>query len=129
MRNKFFNRKTEADGILFDSAREAARYKVLKEMQKRGEITALELQPKYELLPKFYYRGQCVRKVVYIADFAYLTKNGQKVIEDVKGFLTKDYKIKKKLLLSRLAASGEDVIFKEIFREEETKDVDTSDEA
>lgn len=129
MINKFFNRKTEADGILFDSAREAARYKVLKEMQKRGEITALELQPKYELLPKFYYRGQCVRKVVYIADFAYMTKNGQKVIEDVKGFLTKDYKIKKKLLLSRLAASGEDVIFKEIFREEETKDVDTSDEA
>ena len=97
MINKFFNRKTGVDGILFDSAREAARYKVLKEMQKRGEITALELQPKYELLPKFYYRGQCVRKVVYIADFSYLTKNG--------------------------------VIFKEIFREEETKDVDTSDEA
>ena len=121
MINKFFNRKTGVDGILFDNAREAARYKVLKEMQKRGEITALELQPKYELLPKFYYRGQCVRKVVYIADFAYMTKNGQKVIEDVKGFLTKDYKIKKKLLLSRLAASGEDVIFKEIFREEDNE--------
>ena len=119
--NKFFNKKTGFDGILFDSAREAARYKILKEMQKRGEITALELQPKYELLPKFYYRGQCVRKVVYIADFSYMTKNGQKVIEDVKGFLTKDYKIKKKLLLSRLAASGEDVIFREIFREEENE--------
>ena len=44
MMNKFFNKKTEADGILFDSAREAARYKILKEMQKKGEITALELQ-------------------------------------------------------------------------------------
>lgn len=125
---KYKNKKTRVDGILFDSAREAARYKILKEMQKKGEITGLELQPKYELLPKFYYRGQCVRKVVYIADFAYMTKNGQKVIEDVKGFLTKDYKIKKKLLLSRLAASGEDVIFKEIFREEETKHADTSDD-
>lgn len=114
---KFFNKKTEVDGIIFDSAREAARYKALKAMQKRGEITALELQPKYELLPKFYYRGQCVRKVVYIADFAYTTKNGQKVIEDVKGFSTKDYKIKKKLLLSKIVAEGKDVIFKEIFRE------------
>ena len=127
--NKFFNKKTGVDGILFDSAREAARYKILKEMQKKGEITGLELQPKYELLPSFRYRGQSVRKVVYIADFAYTTKDGQKVVEDVKGYMTKDYKIKKKLFLLKLVATGEDIIFKEIFREEETKHADTSDEA
>ena len=56
-------------------------------------------------------------------------QNGQKVVEDVKGFMTKDYKIKKKLFLLKLVATGEDIIFKEIFREEETKHADTSDEA
>lgn len=108
---KYKNKKTRVDGILFDSAREAARYCVLKAKERSGEITELERQKKFEILPGFVYRGERVRKVVYIADFVYRNKNGEKIIEDVKGFKTKDYLLKKKLLLSRLAAEGNETIF------------------
>ena len=38
------------------------------------------------------------QKCSYIADFVY-TENGEKVVEDTKGFRTKDYIIKRKLML------------------------------
>lgn len=93
---KYNNKKCEVDGIKFDSKREAERYLELKIMERAGAITALVLQPKYELTPKFKKNGKTYRAMYYIADFEYI-ENEQKVAEDLKGFKTDVYKIKSKL--------------------------------
>lgn len=93
---KYGNRKTVVDGIKFDSKAEAERYRELKLMEQAGIITDLQLQPKFPLIPTFRKNGQTFRGITYIADFAY-TENGRKVVEDVKGFKTAVYKLKRKL--------------------------------
>ena len=93
---KYNNTKITVDGIKFDSKREASRYAELKLLERSGKITDLILQPKFELIPKYEINGRKVRKMEYIADFQY-TENGKTVIEDAKGFKTKEYLIKKKL--------------------------------
>lgn len=93
--SKFNNQKTEVDGILFDSRKEAKRYYELKLLQRAGEISDLQLQVKYELIPKQTNERACN----YIADFVYQDKTGQVVVEDVKGKRTKEYVIKRKLML------------------------------
>ena len=110
MSNKFGAKKTAVDGIRFDSRKEAARYCELKRLEQIGEIERLELQPKFELLPSFVYDGKKIRGLVYRADFVYY-KDGVKYIEDVKGFRTKEYQIKKKYLLYNIAQSEEKIIF------------------
>ncbi len=46
-------------------------------------------------------RGACIEKAVtYRADFVYSDNAGNTVVEDVKGIKTKDYIIKRKLMLS-----------------------------
>lgn len=107
--NKYYNKKTTIDGITFDSKIEAKRYKELKLMEQAGLIKDLVLQPQYELLKGFKRRGKTYRKVTYIADFAYFdNEKNRKVIEDVKGFETKDFKLKLKYFLSNL---DEDIDF------------------
>ena len=95
-KGKYNAKKTEVDGIKFDSKREAERYVVLKGQLDRGEIQKLELQPKFPLVPTFKKDGQTFRGIKYKADFMY-QKNGVVIIEDVKGFATKEYKLKRKL--------------------------------
>ena len=86
--------KTIIDGIQFDSKREAQRYSELKLLERAGVIQNLRLQVKFELIPK----QQGERACTYIADFVY-EENGQTVVEDAKGMKTKDYIIKRKLML------------------------------
>jgi len=94
-RHKFNAKKVTIDGITFDSTKEGNRYLYLKARQAAGEISHLELQPKF----KFAIGARKVtydsgRQVTYRADFTYF--DGQhRVIEDVKGFRTKEYKLKK----------------------------------
>lgn len=71
MRNKFGNKKTEIDGILFDSKRESSRYLELKLLEKAGVIYNLELQKRFEIAPKSSH-GKALH---YIADFVYM-ENG-----------------------------------------------------
>lgn len=93
--------RTTVDNITFASKAEARRYSELKLMEKAGHISALELQPRFDLhAPE---RGSgCDRKVAtYIADFRYrLGVNGLWVIEDVKSQPTKTaiYRLKKKIV-------------------------------
>ena len=110
MWSKYRAKKTTVDGIRFDSQKEAARYCELKRFEQIGEIERLELQPKFELLPPFVYDGKKIRGIVYRADFAYY-RGGIKYIEDVKGFKTKEYQIKKKYLLYNISQSSEKIIF------------------
>lgn len=112
--NKYGSRKVEVNGIVFDSKREAARYQELLLLEKAGEIKDIRRQVKYVLIPAQYEnpesttrkgRGRCVeRECAYIADFVYkeILPDGDTltIVEDTKGFQTKDYIIKRKLMLS-----------------------------
>lgn len=95
--NKYGARKVQVDGIIFDSIREANRYCELRLLQRAGEIHSLELQKRFELIPK---HGK-ERAVYYVADFVYKDRNGAEVVEDTKGCKTKEYIIKRKLMLWR----------------------------
>lgn len=94
---KYGNTKVNVDGKHFDSKREAARWQELRLLERAGEISDLRRQVRYELVPKM--SGE--RPVDYIADFVYRDKNGNEVVEDVKGVRTPVYIIKRKLMLWR----------------------------
>ena len=113
---KYYNVKTRSsDGIVHDSMKEARRWENLLLLLRAGKIKDLERQVKYELIPAQYEtyerygakgnRLKDGKKLLekscdYIADFVYTdTETGEKVVEDTKGFCTKDYIIKRKLML------------------------------
>ncbi|WP_416330384.1 DUF1064 domain-containing protein, partial [[Clostridium] innocuum] len=50
-KSKYGAVKTEVDGIMFDSKREASRYQELRLLEQAGEITNLRLQVPFELIP------------------------------------------------------------------------------
>ena len=118
---KYRNIKIEVDGIKFDSKAEYKRYTELKLFERVKNISALQLQVKFELQPSFVdNQGVKQRAITYVADFVY--KESDKIIvEDLKSVATaKDstYKIKKKMLLW-LFKRDEDYInyeFKEIIK-------------
>ncbi len=98
---KYRNKKTVIDGMTFDSKKEARRYSELLLLERTGAIHNLKTQVKYVLIPS--QRDPVTGKVIerecaYKADFVY-TENGETVVEDTKGFRTKDYIIKRKLML------------------------------
>jgi hypothetical protein len=85
-------------------------------MERAGVISNLELQKVYELIPAQYAisdelytkgknkgqpkRGELLeRAVTYKADFVYVDADGYTVVEDTKGVRTKEYIIKRKLML------------------------------
>ena len=87
----------------YDSKKEARRATELKLLEKAGVISRLQEQVVYELIPSQYRivngKKKCVERAMkYIADFQYV-ENGDTVVEDVKGFRTEVYKMKKKLML------------------------------
>lgn len=110
-RSKYGSTRVEIDGIKFASKREAKRYQELKLLSKAGKIFDLQLQKKFVLCPKFQYGGRGEREISYVADFVYLDGNANKIVEDVKGFRTEVYKIKRKLFLSKY---GNNYIFREV---------------
>lgn len=103
--SKYHNRKTVVDGMTFDSKAEAERYSELVLMEKAGLITgwilkearpALVAEARQQRFP-LEANGKLIG--VYVADFvyAYCGSYFGVVIEDVKGFATQAYKLKKKL--------------------------------
>lgn len=94
--SKYHNRKTVVDGIVFASQREAERYKELLLMQRAGVIEGLRLQVPFVLIPKSAH-GAAIR---YIADFTY-REGTETVIEDAKGYRTREYRLKKRLMAER----------------------------
>ena len=102
--NKYGNRKTVVDGQVFDSVKEARRWCELKTLLRAGEISDLERQVPFELLPaqRDQETGKVIeRNVIYKADFVY-QENGRRVVEDVKSEATRtpEYIIKRKLMLN-----------------------------
>ena len=80
MTAKYKNKKVTIDGYKFDSLKESRRYIELKYMLKAGEITDLELQKRFELVPK----SALFLAVYYDLDFYYKLPDGTVKYEDVK---------------------------------------------
>lgn len=99
MANKYGSRKITRDGMNFDSLKEYRRFVELRLLERAGKVTDLKRQVKFELIPSQRISGKVVeRSCTYVADFVY-QENGEKIVEDTKGFKTKDYIIKRKLML------------------------------
>ena len=110
---KYHNHKIERDGEKFDSTKEFRRWNELKLMQSAGMIHGLTRQKKFVLIPAQrepdtvgkrggIKKGKLIeRECAYYSDFAYFTKDGEYVVEDVKSEATKteQYKIKRKLMM------------------------------
>jgi phage gp36-like protein len=94
--SKYGNEKVVIDGITFDSKKEGQRYLELKLLARAGKISDLKLQVRYPLSVEAT-NGKLVKICTYVADFTYC-ENGHPVVEDVKGFRTDVYKIKKNLM-------------------------------
>lgn len=112
---KYHNKKTPYKGMIFASKKELNRYIELTQLEKRGQISNLQRQVKFVLIPtqrepstERYTRGAkkgqpkegrlIEKECYYKADFVYYV-NGELVVEDAKGYRTEEYKIKRKLML------------------------------
>ena len=99
--NKYKNKKTMVDGIKFDSEMESRYYLYLKQLKEMGEVVDFVLQPTYLLQEGFDLNGKRIRPITYKADFKVIYKDGREEVIDVKGKLTEEFKIKRKMLLYR----------------------------
>ena len=104
--SKYHNRKTKG----FDSAKEWRRNQELEALQRAGEISELNRQVPFVLMPSYTIADETTRQgfrtvheIRYIADFTYRLKDGTRIIEDVKGMQTDVFKIKRKLLERKIA--------------------------
>ena len=98
-RSKYNARPVTIKGITFDSQKEADRYLVLLSRHQEGEITMLEVHPRFELQPAFTHKGKKYRAINYEADFEYIDNDYNHVVEDVKGVETPVFKLKMKMFL------------------------------
>lgn len=90
MFHKFKAKRAECDGIKFPSKLEARFYSHLKILQKCGDVVFFLMQ-----VP-FYLPGG----VKYVCDFQVFYSDGTIEFVDVKGFETKEFNIKRKLVES-----------------------------
>lgn len=80
-------------GIKFDSKKEGLRYLELESLLKSGLIKNLRTQIKYDFI------FNDIKITSYVADFVYFcVKKDKQVVEDVKGYKTREYLIKKKMM-------------------------------
>ena len=110
MLEKKLYQKVTIDGETFDSKKEYRRYCELKLLEMAKEIKNLQRQVKFLLIPSQFEevidakgkpKQKCIeRACVYVADFQYQdARTGEVVVEDTKGMKTKEYIIKRKLML------------------------------
>lgn len=90
--NKYGNKKTEYSGRLYDSKKEANRAAELDVLVRGGVVRNWQAQPRFH----FQYGG--VKICSYVADFRVEYTDGTVDIEDVKGYKTDVYKLKKKMM-------------------------------
>ena len=114
---KIFHKKTEVDGIVFDSQTEAEYYEYLKAEKKAGRIKSFTMQDEFIIQEKFLLingerinssvkgfsklqkanPGCTVQAIKYRSDFMVHYKDGSVKVIDVKGQKTADFKIKEKM--------------------------------
>ncbi|KXB78729.1 hypothetical protein HMPREF1860_00855 [Prevotella amnii] len=135
MQTKYFSNKIVTPFGKFDSKKEYYEFLRLKDMEKRGEISNLMLQPCFEIIPKLTKKVKVKLKTKvkyvdrvdemaahYTADFSYFLPNGQMVVCEVKSqgtILARDYPLRRKLVKQLFkkwnSEQGKEIyIFKEI---------------
>jgi hypothetical protein len=114
MRSKYGSVKFKYNGRVFDSKKEAKRYAELLLLRHANIIKELQLQKRFVLQQWFKdkWTQQRIREIVYICDFFYYdTVSENYVVEDVKGYKTELYKLKKKLFMKKF---GDQFEFREV---------------
>ena len=116
---KYHNRKCtvtlpeSGKSITFDSEKEARRFGELVLLQKAGNVRSLRLQVNFTLQEGYTTsEGERVRPIVYRADFTYqerTTYGWRTVVEDVKGVRTKEYNMKRKMMLEKFGVDIREV--------------------
>jgi hypothetical protein len=100
-RHKYGAKPIVIDGIRFASQKEGRRYSELKLLEKAGAVSGIELQPEFPLYAWSTIAKQATHIGKYVADFRYVLRCPSglltDVIEDVKGFKTPVYRLKKKM--------------------------------
>lgn len=101
---KYRAKKTEYNGIMYDSKKEASRAKILDYLQEIKLISGIQRQVKFNWIETHQigkdFKEETINfKRSYIADFVYFDHEKKiEIVEDVKGFLTSEYKKKKKIV-------------------------------
>lgn len=101
---KYNAKKTEVDGIVFDSKVEAERYTQLKLLEQSDTIDSLKLQPEFQISQGWVNprSGEKIRSRFYVGDFMYHDKMFERVVvEDVKGMETPEFRLKWDLVRSQ----------------------------
>ena len=116
---KYHNRKCavtipgSVKQITFDSVKEARRFGELELMKNTGKIRDLRLQVNFTLQEGFTTAsGERVRPIVYRADFVYQEPSPtgwRTIVEDVKGVRTKEYSMKRKMMLEKFGVDIREV--------------------
>ena len=106
---KYHNKKVIIDGKKFDSQKEGNYYLKLKMLEKASKIKDLKLQFPFVLIETFKLNDKTYRKMKYIADFVYYDDKDKLHVVDTKGFRTKEYELKKKLMAWKYGIEIEEV--------------------
>lgn len=98
--SKYKAKKSECDGIVFDSKVEMEYYKDLKEMKSDNVIKSFKLQPSYLLQEAFITSdGEKIRAITYKADFEVEYHGDLVKVIDIKGLATPISLMKRKMFL------------------------------
>lgn len=97
VKNKYQAKKEWVDGICFASKMEASRYRELKFLESQGKIFHLSMQPRFKISINDFLICH------YVADFMYKEVDdiySPIIVEEVKGYPTKDFQLKWRLVLA-----------------------------
>lgn len=95
-KNKYRNNRIKVNGICYDSTKEFQRHEELKILEKCREISNLRFHDKKDKIIL-----QENPKIEYEPDFCYDEKDNH-IIEDFKGMQTKEFILKKKMIISKI---------------------------
>jgi len=103
--NKYGARKTEYNGVMYDSKRESEYARELDLRVRAHDILSWQRQVKYPMIVKD------IKITTYVADFVITHNNGHIEIVDIKGVETPVFKLKAKLLKALYIQDNEFVTF------------------
>lgn len=89
-RHKYHAIQKKVDGISFASKKEAKRYEDLKLLQRSGEVVFFLRQTPFHL----------PGNTKYVCDFTIFWSDGRVTFNEVKGYRTQNYLLKRKLVES-----------------------------
>ena len=104
-RHKYKAQPKIIDGIRFASTLEATHYGRLKLLKRSGEIRGFEMQVRFVIAA-----DPIELSITYVADFVVTYPDGRWVVQDCKGYRTKEYLRKKRLLKNILGIEIVEII-------------------